>query len=184
MNLHNTYLVVWLGALSPSWKVKQKNHNSRRHADRGTYENVMREGVRKRCHRIKCMFHECEGDNGWLLIYSMAGLHVRSDIDRIRIRNRNQPLRTNLIRIHDIFKTRYLCLENFPSILWWVLIRNCFLFQFLTVLSHNFFCSRIWAETGSGSGSREIWKPDQEIFENRIRPDLDPDPDPRPYSMV
>ena len=146
MNLHNTYLVVWLGALSPSWKVKQKKRiiipENMLIAD--ARECDMREGVRKRCHRIKCIFHECEGDNGWLLIYSMAGLHVRSDIDRIRIRNRNQPLRTNLIRIHDIFKTRsgsgsrYLCLENFPSILWWVLIRNSCRFHFLTVLSHNF----------------------------------------------
>ena len=33
---------------------------------------------------------------------------------------------------------RHLCLENSPSILWWVLIRNCCLFHFLTVLSHKF----------------------------------------------
>ena len=34
--------------------------------------------------------------------------------------------------------SRHLCLENFPTILWWVLIRNCCLFHFLTVLSHKF----------------------------------------------
>ena len=66
------------------------------------------------------------------------GLRIRSDIDR----NRIQPLRTNRIRIHAFFKDRIriqtLCLENFPSILWWVLIRNCCLFHFLTVLSHKF----------------------------------------------
>ena len=34
--------------------------------------------------------------------------------------------------------SRNLCLENFPSILWWVLIRNCCLLHFLTVLGHSF----------------------------------------------
>ena len=90
--------------------------------------------------------------------------------NRIRIK----PLRTNRIRIKPLktnrnpdlwffFKTgsgsRHLCLENFPSILWWFSIRNYCLFHFLKPAEPDSDPDQKKFETGSGS--REI--------ENRTR---------------
>ena len=83
--------------------------------------------------------------SGWPLVIadlSGPGFRIRSDINRIRI----QPLRTNQIRIRiQPLRTNRIQIWiqtplswKFYSILWWVLIRNCCLFHFLTVLSHKF----------------------------------------------
>ena len=107
---------------------------------------------------------------------SIEGFWIWSDIDHIRIqplrtnRIRIQPFRTNRIQIHEFLKTgsgsKHLCVENFPSILWWFLIRNCCLFHFLSFSPDKSLLEPfLLFFFVPGSGSRLKPDPDPEKFD-------------------
>ena len=77
--------------------------------------------------------------------------------------------------------SRHLCLENFPSILWWVLIRNCCLFHFWRslVIIFKFSSDKSLLETFLHSFFLF-----QNLGWNRIQRNLKPDPDPEKFEKL